>query len=94
MMGMKLSDETAAFITALDDDPALSGKIAYRCMKGRDTADYYHLVTAADDEAVKALQSRAFFSRYTDQTERAAAGGQVDVTPLELVAETAQPAAV
>jgi hypothetical protein len=36
---------------------------------------------------VKALQQHPSFSRYTDKT-RAAAGGAVDVLPLEVVAET------
>ena len=48
------------FISALDGDPALQGKIAYRCMKSG--SDYYHLATAMDDQAIKALQARAFFS--------------------------------
>jgi len=33
--------EIASFIASLDGDPALKGKIGYRCMKGRDGADYY-----------------------------------------------------
>jgi len=42
---------------------------------------------AADEEAIQALQSRAFFSRYTEQTKRVA-GGEVEVLPLETIAET------
>ena len=57
--------DVAEFIAALDGDPALKGKISYRCMKIRDSADYLHLATAADEQAVKALQQSAFFSRYT-----------------------------
>jgi hypothetical protein len=75
------------FIAALDGDPDLSGKISYRCMKGRGGSDYYHLAAAADEEAIKALQSREFFSRYTEQT-KLAAGGEVEVLPLEIVAQT------
>ena len=75
------------FISALDDDPELRGKISYRCMKGRGGSDYYHLAAAADEQAIKALQSREFFSRYTAQT-KLAAGGEVEVLPLEIVAET------
>ncbi len=60
------------FISALDSDPALQGKISYRCMKSG--ADYYHLATAVDDQAIKALQARV--------------GGAVDVLPLEIIAET------
>jgi hypothetical protein len=48
-----------------------------------------HLVAAADD-AVPTLQSREFFSRYTAETD-AAADGEVEVLPLEIVAETAAP---
>ncbi len=75
------------FIGAIDAAPALRGKISYCCMKNRDGSDYYHLATASDEAAVKALQQSGFFSRYTEKT-RQAAGGQVDVLPLEIVAET------
>jgi stalled ribosome alternative rescue factor ArfA len=79
--------DIAEFIAALDGDPALQGKISYRCMKSRDGSDYYHLAGAADDEAVKALQKSPFFSRYTEKTKHAA-GRSVDVLPLEIIAET------
>ena len=79
--------DIAEFIAALDADPALQGKISYCWMKSRDGADYYHLATAADEQAVKALQQHPSFSRYTEKT-REAAGGAVDVLPLEVVAET------
>jgi hypothetical protein len=79
--------DVADFIAAIDSDPALQGKITYRCMKNRDGSDYYHLATAADDAAVKALQQSGFFSRYTEKT-RQVAGGTVEVLPLEIVAET------
>ena len=79
--------EVADFIAALDGDPVLKGKISYRCMKIRDSADYLHLATAADEQAVKALQQSAFFSRYTEKTKQAA-GGNVEVLPLEIIAET------
>jgi hypothetical protein len=78
--------DVAAFISALDNDPALKG-ISYCCMKSRDGSEYYHLATAADDQAIKALQGSAFFSRYAEQTKNAA-GGAVEVLPLEIVAET------
>ncbi len=80
--------DIAEFISALDGDPALRGKISYRCMKTRDGSDYYHLATAVDEQAIKALQACAFFSRYTEKT-KLAAGGSVDVLPLEIIAETA-----
>ena len=83
--------DVADFIAAIDSDPALKGKISYRCMKSRDGADYYHLASATDDQAIKALQQSAFFSRYSEKT-RHVAGGTVDVMPLEIVAETARTA--
>lgn len=81
--------EIVAFIAALDADPELRGKISYRCMKRAGASDYYHLASAVDEAAVKALQSRDFFSRYTEQTDRSAEG-EVDVSPLEMIAETSR----
>ena len=81
--------EVARFIAALDGDPDLKGRISYRCMKNRDDAGYFHLASAADDAAVKALQSRDFFKHYTEKTRQVAAGGDVTVTPIELIDETA-----
>jgi hypothetical protein len=81
--------DIAAFIAALDNDPDLSGKITYRCMMVRDGSNYYHLATAVDEQAIKALQQSEFFKRYTEQT-RIVAGGEVSVTPLEIIAETDQ----
>jgi hypothetical protein len=80
--------EIGRFIAALDADPELKGKITYRCMKNRDDSSYCHLASAADDQAVKALQQRDFFKHYTEKT-RQVAGGEVVVTPIELIAETA-----
>jgi hypothetical protein len=80
--------DIAGFIAALDGDPDLKGRISYRCMKLRDSPDYFHLAAAADEQAVKTLQGKDFFKRYTDMT-RAVAGGGVTVTPLEIIAETA-----
>jgi hypothetical protein len=79
--------EIAQFVAALDNDPELAGKITYRSMKARDGADYYHVASAADDAATKALQGRAFFTRYKERTGQVAAGA-VEVLPLEIVAET------
>ena len=83
--------EINRFIAALNDDPELNGKISYRCMKNRDDADYYHLAAAVDEQAIKTLQSREFFKHYTEKT-RQVAGGEVVVTPMQLIAETTQPA--
>ena len=77
----------AEFISALDSDPALKGKITYRCMKNSKGADYYHLASATDDQAIKALQQSPSFSRYTERTKQVA-GGDVDVLPLDIVAQT------
>jgi hypothetical protein len=75
------------FIEALETDPDLRGRIAYRCMKRRGGDDYYHLATAIDDAAISTLQSRDWFKRYTEQS-REVSGGKVEVVPLEIVAET------
>jgi hypothetical protein len=79
--------EIGRFIAALDNDPELKGKIIYRCMKNRDDSNYFHLATAADEQAVKTLQQRDFFKHYTEKT-RQVAGGEVVVTPIEWINET------
>jgi hypothetical protein len=76
----------AEFISSLDGDADLKDKISYRCMRAG--ADYYHLAAPADELAVKTLQQREYFKRYTEKT-RQVAGGEVVVAPLEIVAETA-----
>jgi hypothetical protein len=81
--------EIGRFISALDRDPDLKGKITYRCMKNRDDASYYHLAAAVDEQAIKTLQQRDFFKHYTEKTRQVASGGEVVVTPIELIAETA-----
>jgi hypothetical protein len=81
--------EVERFIAALDNDPELKGKITYRCMKNRDDNSYYHLAAAADEQAIKTLQSRDFFKHYQEKT-RQVASGEVVVTPMTLIAETAQ----
>jgi hypothetical protein len=79
--------EISRFITAIDNDSELKGRIIYRCMKNRDDSSYCHLASAADDLAVKTLQARDFFKHYTEKTKQVA-GGEVTVTPIELIAET------
>jgi len=78
--------DVARFVAALDADPVLGGKISYRALRTAG-GDYYHLATAADDAAVAALGQSDFFVRYTGRTDEVS-GGQVEVTPLELIAET------
>jgi hypothetical protein len=79
--------DVARFIAALDDDPELSGKISYRCMRIGDGDEYLHSAAAADEQAVKTLQSRDFFKRYSERT-REIADGAVEVVKTEIVAET------
>jgi hypothetical protein len=81
--------EVARFIAAIDGDPDLKGKMSYRVMKNRDDSSYFHLAAVADDQVVKTLQSREFFKAYQAKTRNVAAGGQVTVTPIDLIAETA-----
>ncbi len=81
--------EVARFIAALDGDPDLKGRIGYRVMKNRDDSSYFHIASVADEQAVKTLQSREFFKAYQAKTRSVAAGGQVTVTPIEVIAETA-----
>jgi hypothetical protein len=82
--------EIGRFIAAIDNDPELKGRISYRVMKSRDDSSYFHLAAPVDDAAVKTLQSRDFFKHYTEKT-RQVAGGEVTVTPIEVIAETARP---
>ena len=81
--------EIARFISALDNDPELKGKIGYRVMKNANDAGYTHLAAPVDDAAVKTLQSRDYFKHYTEKTRQVAAG-EVTVTPIEMIAETAR----
>ena len=79
--------EIKRFIAAIEGDPALRGKVGYRCMKAGDGSGYYHLASVADDTASQAVQSRDFFSHYKERTNFFS-GGAAEVVPLELVAET------
>ena len=80
--------EIARFIAGIDGDPALKGKVGYRCLKARDGEDYFHIATVHDDSGRVALQKRAFFKHYTEVT-RTVSGGTLEVLPLETIAETA-----
>jgi hypothetical protein len=75
------------FIAGLDSDPELKGRIGYLCMKAKDSANYYHIAEARDDDVPNLLQLRDFFKRYTEETKRVG-GGTVEVLPLETIAET------
>ena len=80
--------EIGRFIAAIDSDPALKGKIGYRCMKARDGADYFHIATVHDESGQAALQTKDWFKSY-QQATRTVSGGTVEVVPLETVAATA-----
>jgi hypothetical protein len=82
--------EIGRFIAELDSDPVIAGRIAYRVTRTRD-GHYTHLAAATDDDAVKALQSRAFFKRYQEATRRVARDGKVEVVALDLIGETKRP---
>lgn len=78
------------FIAAIDGDAELRGKVSYLSMKRGGGSDYLHVAAAYDEAAVKLLQSRDFFQRYTAQTDDAAEG-EVEVTPLEILDQTTAP---
>ncbi|HXW21003.1 MAG TPA: hypothetical protein VEK35_10915 [Roseiarcus sp.] len=80
-------EQINGFISALEGDPELKGRITYRVTKERDGLDYYHLAGATDDQASKLLSGKDFFKRYAEAT-RSVAGGEVTVVPLEVIAET------
>ena len=81
--------EIKRFIAAIESDPALNGRISYRCLKANNgSGDCYHLAAAEDDEAAKTLQEREFFKRYTGESKRVS-GGSLEVVPLAIIAETA-----
>jgi hypothetical protein len=80
-------DEVRQFIAAIENDPALRGRIAYRVHKAPD-GRYFHVAATADDSAGPELNQREWFTRYTDATARVG-GGHVEVIPLEIVGETA-----
>ncbi|WP_249157374.1 hypothetical protein [Bradyrhizobium sp. KB893862 SZCCT0404] len=79
--------EIGRFIKAIDGDPELKGRISYRVLKVRDGGSYFHLAGAADEDAQKTLQSREFFRNYQAMT-RKVAGGEVTVTPIEVIDAT------
>jgi len=78
----------AEFIEELGADPDLAGRIRYRCMKAKQGAAYYHLAEPADEEAIRVLNTRAYFMEYTAETKRVG-GSSVFVTELDLLADSA-----
>jgi hypothetical protein len=82
--------EIDRFIAALENDPTLNERIAYRCMKSRENGEYFHIAAAADDQAVKDLGDREYFKHYTGKTD-AVSGDTVEVLPVEVIAQTKRP---
>jgi len=81
--------EIGRFIKAIDNDPELKGRLSYRVLKNRDDGHYFHLASVTDEAAQKTLQSRDFFKACTEMTRKVAAGGEVTVTPIEVIGATA-----
>ena len=75
------------FIENLKTHPLLAGKISYTCFKSKKDASYYHLAQVVDEDVVKTLGEQDFFTAYTRLTEQVG-GGNVTVTPLEVIAQT------
>jgi hypothetical protein len=80
-------EHVAAFIAEIENDPELTGRLSYRCLKIRDGREYLHLAEPTDDEAIAVLQGREYFKRYTEESKRVG-GGSIEVSPLETIAET------
>jgi hypothetical protein len=79
--------EIKRFITALESDPKLQGRISYRCMQVKGSDEYYHVAAAADETAPADLNAADFFKHYTEASD-AVSGGGLEVLPLEIIAET------
>lgn len=77
----------ATMVGQMNADPDLKGRIAYRVLKERSGQRYWHVASAVDDAALKALQSKDYFRSYQAAT-REASGGAVEVIGTETVAET------
>lgn len=75
------------FISGLESDPDLKGRIRYTCMKAAGSDDYYHLAEPLDETVGDELQKKDFFKPYTQETNRVA-GGKAEVMRLETIAET------
>ena len=80
-----LARRNQGFIARFNADPAVKGKITYRCMKHRDGNDYPS--RRRGPERDQGAASLRFFPAYTKETERVA-GGHIEVLPLDIIAET------
>jgi quinol monooxygenase YgiN len=77
----------ATMVGQMNADPDLRGRIAYRVLKERDGPRYWHIASAVDDDALKALQGKDYFRSYQAATREAAAGTH-EVIGTETIAET------
>lgn len=77
----------AKMVAEMNSDPDLAGRIAYRVLKERNGERYWHVASAADEAALKALQGKDFFRSYQAATREASAG-TVEVIGTETIAET------
>ncbi|HVY20583.1 MAG TPA: hypothetical protein VHA70_10965 [Bauldia sp.] len=79
--------QITAMVAEMNGDPDLKGRISYRVLKERNGDRYWHVASAVDDAALKALQSKDYFRRYQAAT-REISGGTVEVIGTETMAET------
>jgi hypothetical protein len=78
----------ADLVHAMNTDADLQGRIAYRVLKERKGERYWHIASAIDDDALKALQSKDYFRNYQAAT-RSVSDNAVEVIGTETIAETA-----
>jgi hypothetical protein len=79
--------QVEAMVTRMNADPDLKGRIAYRVLRQRNGDRYWHVASAIDEAALKALQGKDYFRSYQAST-REVSGGTIDVVGTETVAET------
>jgi hypothetical protein len=79
--------QIAALVAAMNTDPDLKGRIAYRVLKERNGDRYWHIASAVDDAALKALQDKDYFRRY-QAANRRIGGNSHQVVGTETIAET------
>ena len=77
----------AEMVGQMNADPDLKGRIAYQVLKERSGQRYWHIASAVDDAALKALQGKDYFRSYQAATREAAAGTH-EVIGTETIAET------
>ena len=81
--------EIGRFIAAIDSDPELKGQDHLSLHEEPRRWPLFPSRQRHDEAAQKTLQQRDFFKAYTEMTRKVAAGGEVTVTPIELIGATA-----